>query len=124
VGHHHDGRPGPVDPVEQPHDLDRRVRVQVAGGLVGEQDQRPVDERPRHRDTLLLTAGEFVRVAVLLAAEADEFQYLGHHPPGHRLRLADDLQRERHVLVRGAVRQQPEVLEDTADRAAEVGDLP
>src|SRR5690606_3034296 len=100
VGDHHHGRTGPVDPVEQPHDLDRGVRVEVSGRLVGEQDQRPVHERPGDRDPLLLAAGEFVRVTVLLAAEADELQHLGDHPPRHGLGLADHLEREGHVLVR------------------------
>src|SRR6266545_5393169 len=34
VRDHHHGRPGAVDPVQQPHDLDGGVRVQVSGGLV------------------------------------------------------------------------------------------
>ncbi|BCB85010.1 hypothetical protein Psuf_023230 [Phytohabitans suffuscus] len=62
-----------------------------------------------------------MRVTVLLAAEADELQHLGHHPTGDRLRLSDHLERERDVLVRRAVGQQAEVLEDAADRAPEVG---
>ena len=122
VGDHHDRRAGAVDPVQQAHDLDRGVRVEVSGGLVGQQDQRPVHERPGDGDPLLLTTGELVRVAVLLAAEPDQLQHLGHDPAGDRLGLADHLEGERHVLVRGAVGQQPEVLEDAADRAPEVGD--
>src|SRR5439155_23990416 len=110
VGDHHHRRTGPVDPVEQPHDLDAGVRVEVAGRLVGEQDQRPVDERPGHRDALLLATGQLVRVPVLLAAETDQLEDLRHDPAGHRLGLADDLQGEGHVLERGAVGQQPEVL--------------
>ena len=39
-------------------------------------------------------------------------------------RLADHLQRERDVLADGLVRQQPEVLEDGADRAAQPRHLP
>src|SRR3954468_18430833 len=41
VRDHHDGGAGAVDPVQQPHDLDGRVRVEVSGRLVGQQDQRP-----------------------------------------------------------------------------------
>src|ERR687890_1179775 len=124
VGDHHDCRTGPVDPVQQAHDLDRRVGVEVSRRLVRQQDQRPVDERAGDRDTLLLTAGELVRVPVLLAAETDELEHLGDDPAGHGLGLADHLEGEGHVLVRRAVGQQPEILEHTPDRAAEVRDLP
>src|SRR5215468_3597291 len=77
VRDHHDGGAGAVDPVEQPHDLDGGVRVEVSGGLVGQQDQRSVHERAGDGDTLLLTTGQFVRVAVLLAAEADQLEHFG-----------------------------------------------
>ena len=68
-GHDHGG-PGPVDAVEHLHDADRGGRVDVAGGLVGQQDHRPVDERAGHRDPLLLAAGQLVGHAVRLAFEA------------------------------------------------------
>src|SRR2546430_694450 len=55
-GHHHRG-PRAVDPVQELHDVDRRRRVQVPGGLVGQQDQRPVDERAGDGHALLLAAG-------------------------------------------------------------------
>src|SRR5262245_59003813 len=45
VSDHDDRRAGPVDPVEQPHDLDRGIGVEVSGRLVRQQDQRTVDER-------------------------------------------------------------------------------
>ena len=40
-------RAGAVDPVEQLHDPDRRLGVEVAGRLVGQQQRRVVDERAR-----------------------------------------------------------------------------
>src|SRR3954465_11873411 len=120
VGDHHDRGAGAVDPVQQTHDLDGRVRVEVSRRLVREQDQRPVHERPGDRDTLLLTTGELVRVTVFLAAEADQLEDLGHHPAGDGLGLADHLEGEGDVLVRGAVGQEAEILEHTADRTAEV----
>src|SRR3954464_5734071 len=42
--HDHRGA-GAVDPLQQQHDALAGLRVEVAGGLVGEQDQRPVHER-------------------------------------------------------------------------------
>src|SRR5262245_60344831 len=103
VGDHDDGCPGPVDPVQQPHDLDGRIGVEVTGRLVRQQDERAVDERAGDGDALLLAAGELLRVAVLLAAEADQLEYLRDDPPGDRLSLADHLEGECDVLVRRPV---------------------
>src|SRR5689334_21616992 len=54
VGDHHDRGPGPVDPVQQPHDLNRGIRFEVSRWLIGQQNQRPVDERSGHGHPLLL----------------------------------------------------------------------
>src|SRR6195952_1026956 len=124
VGGHQDGRAGPVDPVEQLHDADAGVGIEVAGGLVGDQDLRPVHERARDRHTLLLAAGKLVRHPLALAAEPDELEGLWHDLVDVRPRLADHLERERDVLRHGLVGQQPEVLEDGADLAAQGRDLP
>src|SRR5690242_18217928 len=62
VGHHDNCRAGAVDAVEQTHDFDRGVRVQVPGGLVREQDQRPVHECAGDGHTLLLATGKLLRV--------------------------------------------------------------
>src|SRR3978361_187599 len=60
VGRHDDGRAGAVDAVEEAHDPGRGGRVQVSGRLVGQEDQRPVDERAGDGDPLLLATGELV----------------------------------------------------------------
>ena len=83
---HDDGGAGAVDPVEQLHDADAGLRVEVAGGLVGDQQHRPVDERAGDRDALLLTAGELAGQAVLLAVQADELEHLGHDRARSRAR--------------------------------------
>src|SRR5215472_1209324 len=124
VGSHDDRRPGPVDPVKHLHDADRGRRVDVSRRLVGEQDHRAVDERAGHRDTLLLTAGQFVRHPVMLALEAHQVDHFRYHAADEPPRLADHLERERHVLVDILARQQPEVLEHAADPAAQVRHLP
>src|SRR5829696_2720852 len=86
VGGHQDRGAGPVDALEQQHDVLAGVGVEVSGGLVGEQDQRPVDERPGDRHPLLLTAGQLARQPAGLAVQADQLQYL-------RYDLADDVRR-------------------------------
>lgn len=64
-----------------------------------------------------------MRQALLLAVEADEGERLGDRLVDVGPRRSDHLQRERHVLEDGLVRQQPEVLEHRSDVPAEVRHL-
>src|SRR4051794_34173851 len=66
VRRHHDRGSGAVDAVEQLHDADRGLRVEVAGRLVRDEDHRAVDEGPGHGHALLLTAGELVGIRCAL----------------------------------------------------------
>ena len=118
-----DRRAGAVDPVEQLHDPDRRLGIEVAGRLVGQQQRRVVDERARDRDALLLAAGELVGIVVQLGREAGEAQDVGHLLAHLAARPAGHLQRVGDVVVDRPVRQQLEVLEDDAEVAAVVRDL-
>ena len=52
------------------HHLHARLAVERAGRLVGEQNVRIVDERPRDGDALHLAAGHLVRLFVELVAKA------------------------------------------------------
>src|SRR6476661_2732151 len=70
VGGHDDGRAGAVDPVQQAHDAQAGGRVEVAGGLVGDEDRRLVDEGPGDGHALLLAPGELVWQPLLLALQA------------------------------------------------------
>ena len=78
VGDHQDRRTRAVDSVKQLHDPDRRVRVEVPGRLVADQERRVVDDRARDRDALLLAARELVRKRAHLVGEPDEREHLGH----------------------------------------------
>ena len=124
VGGHDDRGAGAVDPVEQADDVEADRAVEVSGRLVAEQDLRPVHHGPGDGDALLLTAGELVGEALLLAFQADHLERLGHELADQVARLADHLQRVRDVLVHGLVRQQPEVLEHRAHLAAQPWHLP
>ena len=75
VRHHDDGLLElPVEPLEQVEDLVGRLAVEVAGGLVGEQQRRVGDDRARDRDALLLAARELARVVVEAVAEPDDLE--------------------------------------------------
>ena len=118
-----DRRPRAVDAVEQLHDPDRGLGIEVARRLVGQQQRRMVDERARHGDALLLAAGELVGEVVQLRRQAGEAQDVGHLGPDLLARAAGDLQRVGDVVVHRAVGQQLEVLEDDAEVAPEVRHL-
>ena len=51
-----------------------RLRVEVPGRLVGEDDRRPLGERPRDRDPLALAAGQLRRPVGEAVAEADALE--------------------------------------------------
>ena len=71
VGDHHDRLPEVAHRVAQElEDLAARLRVEVAGRLVGEDDGRARDERARDRDALLLAARELGRAVVQPVARA------------------------------------------------------
>ena len=78
----------------------------------------------RHGHPLLLATGELTRQIVGILGQTPQVKHLwylvGHHMAGS----ADDLEGEGDVLEHGLVGQQPKVLEDAADVAAEVGDAP
>src|SRR5450755_4659492 len=124
VCRHHHRRAGAIDAIEQAHDADGRRGVEVSGGLVGEEDQRPVDERSRDRHPLLLTAGELTGEVVRLLREPDEVEDLGNLRAHDVARPSDHLEGERDVLVHGLVREQLEVLEHAADVATQLRHTP
>src|SRR4051812_13105788 len=55
VGHHADRRALLVQLLEELHDRIPILGVEIAGRLVGQEDQRVTRDRPRDRDALLLT---------------------------------------------------------------------
>ena len=124
VGGHQHGGAGSVDPVQQVHDLPAGFRVEVAGRLVGQQHQRPVDERPGDRDPLLLATGQFGGQPVGLTGQPHHLEHLGYHLLDDIGLLADDLQGEGDIFEHGLLLQQPEVLEHAADDLAQFGDMP
>src|SRR5579864_7396385 len=86
---------------EQPQQALAEIGIDVAGGFVGEQKLRPRDHRARDCGALFLAAGEDRRQCRHAIAEPDPLQQLDHLRPVLGLVLADDAQRQRHVLVGG-----------------------
>src|SRR6185503_3130857 len=86
--------------------------VEVAGGLVGEQQPRLVDERARHAHALLLAARELGRPVLRAVTQADAIERRARLVGvGHRVVVL----RDHHVLERGQIGEQVELLEHDAD---------
>src|SRR6185437_13515019 len=118
VGHHHEaGTPLAVELEHQGKDRLRIGAVQIAGGLIGQDDLRLCHERAGHRSALPLSAGKLVRSVLQALAEADTLQEL----TGCLTRLRDGsaAYEERHgnVLQRGELRKEMMELVDESQRA-------
>ena len=93
--------------------------VEIASGLVGEQERRIVEDGAAERDALLLAAGELRRdSAPARAARPNALQQLAGAPAARVVDAADVARREQHVVERGERRREQERLEDEADVAA------
>ena len=103
------------DVFEDLHHLHARLAVERAGRLVGEQNVRIVDERPRDSDTLHLAAGHLVRLFVELVAEANALKRLDGALAALRLAHARERERQLHVAQYRLVRNEVIALEDEAD---------
>src|SRR3989338_943043 len=102
---------------EQLHDLLAAVRVEVAGGFIGQQHPRFGDDGARDRHALLLSARELAGGVVLPAFESHLFERprLSGVARGGGLAAVD--QRQLHVFLRRRARQQVEALEHEAQVA-------
>jgi hypothetical protein len=100
-----------VEIEQQRDDAFAGVRVEVAGGLVGEQHGRPRDERARDRHALLLAARELARIVAGAVLEPDARQRFQRRSRASRAR---ELQRQHHVFERGQRGHQVEGLEHEA----------
>src|SRR5258705_11967468 len=114
-----------VEALEDAHHLDARLRVEIAGRLVGEQQRRVVSQRLSVADTLVLAAGALIGMVAKPVAEAYGLRRVGRAlPPLRGGHLARVEQRELDVLDRGCAREQVEPLEHEADlRVAHVREV-
>jgi hypothetical protein len=116
VGHHEDGDSRPVQAQEDVHDLRAGPAVQVAGGLVGQDDRWRVDQRSRDGDSLLLPTGELVGPVAGPVGHAHRVQqHLGGLVQAALARVDE---RKLDVVLRGGPGQEVEALEHEADGPA------
>jgi hypothetical protein len=114
---HADGGAGLVDVLEQFHDGVAILRVEVAGGLIGQKNHRIANQGAGHGNTLLLTTGELGRIVLGTMSHLDALEGTLHLfltlGGGH----AAISEGEFDVLVDGEIADEVEGLEDEADFA-------
>ena len=76
VRHQDDRLPVLVEVVDQVQHLGAGARIEVAGGLVGQDDERIVHQRAGDGHALLLAAGELAGPMVQPVAQADQLGQL------------------------------------------------
>ena len=103
---------GADDRAEQAHDLLSGFLVELAGGLVGQEQLRPARQRAGNGDALLLAAGELAGALPRVVGEAHDRQHQGDPLLALARGDAGDSQRHADVLRRREHRQQAEGLED------------
>ena len=74
MGNEDDGVSLGMELIEEGHDLVAGFGIEVAGGLVGEDDGGAVDEGAGNGDALALATGELVGLVHHAGAEADGFE--------------------------------------------------
>jgi len=98
------------------------LAVEIAGGLVCEQQSRLHRQRPRNRYPLLLAARQLVRKMVRSIGERHRLQELVGAGSGCNRRFAGDPQRQRDVVARVKLVEKVVVLKDKTDiPVAQVG---
>ena len=107
--------------LQQLHDLDARLTVQCAGGLVGQQDVGVVDEGAGDGHALHLAARHLGGALVELVPEAHLPQRLGGTAAALSARHARDGQGQFDVGEDGLVRDEVIALEHEADGVVAVG---
>src|SRR5258706_5389242 len=132
VRHHAEGGAASVQLAQELHHGLAALRSEVAGRLVGQEDQRIAGDGAGHGDTLLLPARELARQVSRAMRHADPLQRLVH-PLAPLLGLhAAVSERQLDVLEHRQVADQVERLEDEPDlqiadagpiRERQVGDL-
>src|SRR5439155_23050938 len=88
------------------------------GRVEEEEESEEVDERPRERDSLPLTARELARLRLRAVLEVHEIEHVADAPLYIRLRHALAAQAERDVVRHVQVLEEGIALEDGVDVAA------
>src|SRR6266404_5654080 len=121
-GNHHRGAQL-VELLEQMHQAQADPVIHIARGLVGQQQAGPRDDGARDGDALLLPAGKRGRQGIEMVAQAHPGEQFAHVLLHFGFAHPGDAQRQGHVVHRGEMIDQAEILKHHADAPAQLGDL-
>src|SRR5690606_15651846 len=124
VGGHHDGSPPGIDLFKQIHDVPGVLRIQVAGGLVRDQEARVVYDRPGNGNPLLFAPRQLGRQCVHPVRQAHQFQDLLDPAADLATGGFNGFHGKRNVFIGRQVGQQLVILENHPDFSAQIGNLP
>jgi len=116
---HKDRRPLVIDIAQQAQKLGGEIGVEVAGGLIGENQSWLVGKGSGDRDTLLLSSRESIRESRLPMLQTEAPEHFHSPAMGFARRDTMDAQDEGDVLEHGLAPQKLEILKDHADLAAQ-----
>src|SRR6266478_1021593 len=109
---------------EEAHDLERQVRIEIAGGLIRDEQRRLAHHRARDADALLLADRQFERQRAFHAEQSHLVQGGAYALVDFLQRCRGHGQRQRDVVEHRPVGEQPVVLEHHANAAPERRDMP
>ena len=115
VRDHADGGAVHVQLAQQFHHRFAAFRIEVAGRLVREQNDRLAGDRARDSDALLLAARELRRQMLRAMRHADALEGFGHALPPFLGQHAAVGERQLHVLEHRQIADQVEALKDEPD---------
>src|SRR5450631_2721914 len=120
MGRDHDRHADIVEPLEQLHDLDREIGIQVAGRLIRDKEPRLRDHRSGDAHPLLFSGGQLERAALFLRQQSNLIESRAHPLVDFTFGVAGDDERQCHIVRDRAVVQQFVILKDDADLPAKL----
>src|SRR5215210_121368 len=117
VRYHANRRASRVQFLEQVHHRLAALRIEVAGGLVRQEDNRLASHRARDSDALLLTTGELARQVFGSMRHADPFERRCDPLASFARRHSTVGERQLDILEDAQIANQVEALENESDLA-------
>src|SRR5271156_742639 len=111
-----------VEALEELHDLEREVRIEVPRRLIGDQQRGLADDGAGDADALLLAGRKLERAAALLAEQSDLVERRAHALLDLAPRHSRDDEWQRDVVGNRSIEEQLMILEHDAQTSAELRD--
>lgn len=122
VGREQHSDPRRVDVLEEAEHVDRKLRIEIARGLIGQNHRGLSNDGASQTDALPLPAGKRSGAIGAAACEPDALERLADATIDEASRQPEYLERQRHVVADGPGVDELEVLEDNADVPSQIGD--